>query len=436
MKKDLCQKARSDLQGTFIDIERRGVQRCNFLSPSLHPEPDHAAWNGAQIVREILGPHAWATLHQHAVRSHHVASGGETNRRHRGVIDDAGKLRVKSDAHPTAQRLAGAAAKFLNDIACVSRDHAIQRADRSFHCHDIRNDIRGVAALDLTDRNNQGIASIGLSRNGLIDQRDKLRRDGDRIDCVMGARTVTSATADFYYKILAKRRLRTRSQRKLSRIERGIDMQGDDRIDSGERAALDHFARAVTNFFRRLEDATPPDRNRARRPQRAQGAQQYGGMRVVTARVHHPGVSRAIRNLVLLGDGQRVDVGAKGDYRSLGNRWSRNGGDDSPPVRSRLVQDPGGRKPFANKGRRRVFRPAKLRIGVKMAANLYKLRREPCEAMVYLFGNRWRLRRCAAGHGAKSHVEDIYTMVSGNLFALAVARPWMTLTSAPTDAGF
>ena len=95
-------------------------------------------------------------------------------------------------------------------------------------------------------------------------------------------------------------------------------MQRDDRIDSGERAALDHFARAVTHFFRRLEDAAPAGRNRARRPQRAQGAKQNRRMRIVTACVHHPGISRPIRNLVFLGDGQRIDVGAKGDHRSLG----------------------------------------------------------------------------------------------------------------------
>ena len=178
-----------------------------------------------------------------------------------------------------------------------------------------------MAALDLANSNNQGIASVGLSRKGLIDERDKLRRDRDRIDRVMRTRPVTAAAADFDLKILAKRRLRTNGERELSRSDCGIDMQGDDRIDSIERAAFNHLPRAVTSFLRGLEDATPADWNRAHRIQPAQGCKQNRRMSVVAACVHHTGISRAIRDVVLLCDGQRINVRAEGDNGSLGRSW-------------------------------------------------------------------------------------------------------------------
>ena len=298
------------------------MQECNLLSPSPHSEPDHATGNGGQVIGKILSAHAWTPLDQHVIRAGHITSSIKTNRSYGRVIDNARKLRIERDAHRTAQRLGGAVAQFRYSVASISRNHEVQGADRSFHRHGVWDDIRRMAALDLANSNNQGIARIGLSRKGLIDERDKLRGDRDRINRVMRTRPMTSPAADFDLKILAKRCLRTSGQRELSRSDCRIDMQGDDRIDSIERAALNHLPRAVTNFLRGLEDATPADRNRAHRIQPAQGPKQNRRMSVVAAGVHDTGISRAIRNVVLLGDGQRINVRAEGDNGSLGRRGS------------------------------------------------------------------------------------------------------------------
>lgn len=105
-------------------------------------------------------------------------------------------------------------------------------------------------------------------------------------------------------------------------------------------------------------------------------------MDIVTARVHDADISRAIRNVVLLCDGQRVQVGTKSDYRSTDYRRPRDSGDDSSPVRSRFMKNPGGFESLGDKGCRSIFRPAKFWIGVKVTANFRELRREPHDATV------------------------------------------------------
>ena len=52
------------------------------------------------------------------------------------------------------------------------------------------------------------------------------------------------------------------------------------------------------------------------------------------------------------------------------------------------MQNPGGSQSFANKGRRSVFSPAKLRISVKVTTNFHKLWSESRNATVHLLKER------------------------------------------------
>jgi hypothetical protein len=80
----------------------------------------------------------------------------------------------------------------------------------------------------------------------------------------------------------------------------------------GEHAVLDHRARASADLFGRLEAQHGTARERRRtRDELAGNAEQDRGVTVVPARVHRAGGLRAIRNVVLLGDRQRVHVGAQ-----------------------------------------------------------------------------------------------------------------------------
>ena len=212
MQKHPREDARSDEQGIFINIERRGMQRCNLFSPSPHPQSDHAARDDAQVIREILRAHAWSPLNQHVIRPNDVTSSREANCRHGGVIDHAGKLRFKANAHAGAHRLACAAAELGDGIPRIPQNAGVQRAYRSFHRHRIGNDVRRVSTLNLSKRNNQRIARVGPARNGLIDERDKMGPESNRIHGFMGTRAVPPAAADLDLEILAGRRLRTGGQ--------------------------------------------------------------------------------------------------------------------------------------------------------------------------------------------------------------------------------
>ena len=117
--------------------------------------------------------------------------------------------------------------------------------------------------------------------------------------------------------------------------------------------------------------------------------------------MHDAGIPRTIRNVVFLSDRQRIDVRAESYHWRPGRRRSRNSCDDPAAIRPRLMQDSRRGQLFAHEGSRAVFGPAKLRIGMKTAANLHKLRRELDQAAVCLLERGWQLSRFSSAHGGK-----------------------------------
>ena len=103
-----------------------------------------------------------------------------------------------------------------------------------------------------------------------------------------------------------------------------------------ERARVDHRARAAEHFLGGLEEEhRGAGEVRAARRQELGEDDRDGGVTIVAARVHHAGGARAERQVELLGERQRVDVGAPGD------RLAR-------PVAAQDADDAGLRHPGAH----------------------------------------------------------------------------------------
>ena len=88
-----------------------------------------------------------------------------------------------------------------------------------------------------------------------------------------------------------------------------------------EQAVLDHLARAAAAFFGRLEDQVDGAVVVAVLREVLGGGQQHRGVAVVAAGVHLAGVRALVREGVVLGDRQRVHVGAQADGA---RRWCRS----------------------------------------------------------------------------------------------------------------
>ena len=92
------------------------------------------------------------------------------------------------------------------------------------------------------------------------------------------------------------------------------DMRAVNSVHALERAGLDHGKRADGDLLGGLEDDAHLARQRIGGiAQDAHGAEHHGHVRVMAARVHDARVLRGEGKARLLGDGQRVHVGAQGD---------------------------------------------------------------------------------------------------------------------------
>ena len=123
------------------------------------------------------------------------------------------------------------------------------------------------------------------------------------------------------------------------------DVRAVDGVDAFERAGFDHGKRADGDFLGRLEDdAHFADKLIGNVAQDAHGAEHHGHVRIVAARVHDAGVFGRERRARVLGDGQRVHIGAQGHAVRRGavgavrtGRRAADGGDYAVVFKARVL---------------------------------------------------------------------------------------------------
>src|SRR6516165_10190339 len=190
------------------------------------------------------------------------------------------------------------------------RNRRTECSDGSLHGNLIGNDIRRVAPMHLTDRNDNRITSVCSSGNRLINECDEVSRGCDWINRTMWPRRMTSTATYLNNKILAERGPRSRRNSNMANRQSRIDVQRDNGINPFQCTMTQHFPGPVTCFLRRLKYRAPANRNRPGSVQGNCRSKKYRGVRIMAAGVHDTRFPGTIRNVVLLLDRKRIDVGA------------------------------------------------------------------------------------------------------------------------------
>src|SRR6516164_6213860 len=121
------------------------------------------------------------------------------------MIDQPGQKISKGGGDICSKGLSSARTKLLKNFAPMSRNRWIECSDCSLHDNLIGNDVGRMAPMHETDRNDNRIASVRSSWNRLINKCDELSRGGNRINCRMRPRRMTSPSTYQNRKILAER---------------------------------------------------------------------------------------------------------------------------------------------------------------------------------------------------------------------------------------
>jgi len=156
-----------------------------------------------------------------------------------------------------------------------------------------------------------------LAAGDRLKQGYELRRTHDRIDRVLRHGSVTALSDQLDVESIRRRKKRAVTQTDLADVEPAVEVQRKGTVDVRvfKRAILDHQLIAGVSFFARLKAkderagyfGAPATKG-------ARGGQEDCHMAVVTARVHHTLVARAIRDFADLLHGKRVHVGAQQRY--------------------------------------------------------------------------------------------------------------------------
>ena len=97
-------------------------------------------------------------------------------------------------------------------------------------------------------------------------------------------------------------------------------------------------------------------------------------MGIMATGVHHPGVARTVRDVILLYDGQRVEIGSKGDNGNVPRRVTGNFRDNPSAFRPQLIADACGCQVLGDKRGRLMLIAAQLGTGMQVSAELENFR--------------------------------------------------------------
>jgi len=168
-------------------------------------------------------------------------------------------------------------------------------------------------------------------------------------------------------------------------------VQGEDPADRGEAARREHVERAGRSLLGGLEDEPDPAGQQPRRGLLGQvqaGAQQHGGVHVVAASVAGARHGRAVGDVLLVGQGQRVEVRAESHHGTFGVTVLL--GPDVNEQAGALGQD---HRPQAGRGQAQrdaaggaLLCVGQFGVGVQVAAELDQLGRVPGQERVEIRG--------------------------------------------------
>ena len=245
----------------------------------------------------------------------------------RRVID--GRGRATFVAHDFSRRagcfrhaLEDRAQARLGDLAHLRPE----RADRARHRHVSGDDVVALTAVNAADRHDPGLVSGERARADGLQRLNECGRRHDGIDGELWPGAVRLPSDDLHLPGVGRRERRSFRVPDVPHRHFRERVQSEDRL--GPRVLQDpflhHQRRAAglpcrRSFFGGLEDELHrAGEIRLHRRQHGRHAEVHGRVHVVSARVHHADVLshvrrphlRRERQAGLLGDGQRVDVGA------------------------------------------------------------------------------------------------------------------------------
>ena len=203
--------------------------------------------------------------------------------------------------------------------------------------------------------------------DGLQGQHD-LRRCDDRIDTGFRTSTMRALAGDVDVEERTTSHHGTGTDRELAHRQRRAVVHSEDAIarELLEQAIVDHGLGATNPLLGRLEDEIDLTVEVARGGQILGGAQQDGGVAIVTACVHLAIVDRSVGERIRLDDGQRVHVCAQA-HRTRGVANAKR--PDHPGLADTGVNVEAELTQFAgNKICRAVFLESEFRMRVDVAA--------------------------------------------------------------------
>ena len=180
----------------------------------------------------------------------------------------------------------------------------------------LRDDVAGIAGVELAHRNHRGVQRIDGARHDRLQGLDQLRPDQDGIDAFVRTRRVAAQPLDPDIDGVRRRHDRTgpdreRADRNSGAVVHAIDLVAGETV---HQPVLDHRGGSRAALFRRLED---DDRIAGEIPglgEIARRAQQHRGVPVMATGVHLARRLRRVRQIGRLLDRQRIHVGAQPDH--------------------------------------------------------------------------------------------------------------------------
>jgi hypothetical protein len=274
------------------------------------------------------------------------------------------EIQLRRGAHRLRDALDGA----RHPLADHLHRRVAERANRAREARGLRDDVVGVAGVELRDRQHGGIHRRDVARDdGLQGGRD-LRADHDRIDARLRPGAMRADAGDVDVEERPAGHHRPRAHREAPDRELRPVVHAEDRVarESLEQPVVDHRLRAAEPLLGRLEHEVDGAVEVARGGQHLGSAQQHRGVTIVAARMHASGVAGAMLEGVGLLDRQRVHVGAQADR--AGRTAVAQHADHPGAADAAMHLDAEGLEALRDQPGRAALGEAELRMGVDVAA--------------------------------------------------------------------
>lgn len=273
------------------------------------------AWDLLLIVGEVLtGQVDGSRLHGQARRLGHldgkIRPGGRVIRRWRSGIPGQLSMTAEGSRLPLCEFVDA----LLDALAVLRR----QAANRPLEPRGFGDDVPGVAALDVRDRDEARMCRVDVARDDALRRRDEARRHDDRVRAALWMCRMRALAAERHRELVDRSRHSARADAERADIVDRRGVQAEDGLHILEHTCLHDLARTARRFLRRLEDQV----NRAMeilflRLEQVGRAEHCADVEVMAAGVHTARVLRGVVEARLLLDWQAVDVTAQRDERRL-----------------------------------------------------------------------------------------------------------------------